>query len=74
MGVRKNVFSNKTSTDKTATQTITTDRAFFGEDELIVAMGLGWTPADKVNIDFAMNANAFKLDTFFSAVSARYHY
>ncbi len=74
MGVRKNVFSTKTSTDKTATQTITTDRAFFGEDELIVAMGLGWTPAEKVNIDFAMNANAFNPATFFSAVSARYHY
>lgn len=73
-GVRKNVFSSRTTTDKTTAQTIETSRAFYQDDELTVAMGLGWVPAEKVNLDFAMNANAFKLDTFFAALSARYHY
>lgn len=74
-GVRKNIFAPK-STETTVSGTVTkeTSGQFAFEEELMVAMGLGWTPAEKVNIDLAMNANAFKLDTFFSAVSARYHY
>lgn len=74
IGVRKNVISNKKTVDKTATTSNTTETSFYSDDELTVAMGLGWTPAEKVQIDLAMNANAFKLDTFFSAISARYHY
>lgn len=74
-GVRKNVYSPK-STETTVSGTVTRDSTslFAIDEELMVAMGLGWTPAPKVNIDLAMNANAFKLDTFFSAISARYHY
>lgn len=74
IGVRKNVISNKKTVDKTATTSNTTETSFYADDELLVAMGLGWTPAEKVQVDLAMNANAFKLDTFFSAISARYHY
>lgn len=75
IGVRKNIFAPK-STETTVSGTVTkeTSGQFAFEEELMLAMGLGWTPAEKVNIDFAMNANAFKLDTFFSAISARYHY
>jgi hypothetical protein len=74
-GVRKNIFAPKT-TETTVGGTVTKESSgqFAFEEELMVAMGLGWTPAEKVNIDLAMNANAFKLDSFFSAVSARYHY
>ncbi|MBX3723192.1 MAG: type II toxin-antitoxin system VapC family toxin [Turneriella sp.] len=74
IGVRKNVISNKKTVDKTATTSNTTETSFYADDELLVAMGLGWTPAEKVQVDLAMNANAFKPDTFFSAISARYHY
>jgi hypothetical protein len=74
IGLRKNVISNKTITDTTVTTSNTTKTSFYADDELLVAMGLGWTPAEKVQLDFAMNANAFNLNTFFSAVSARYHY
>lgn len=75
IGVRKNIFAPR-NTETTVSGTVTKEASgqFAFEEELMLAMGLGWTPADKVNIDFAMNANAFKLDTFFSAVSARYHY
>lgn len=74
-GVRKNVFAPKTA-ETTVNGAVTKESSSqFGiDEELMVAMGLGWTPAAKVNLDFAMNANAFKLDTFFSAISARYHY
>lgn len=74
IGVRKNIASNREIADKTVTTNTTTNTSFYQDDELLVAMGLGWIPAEKVQIDFAMNANAFKLDTFFSALSARYHY
>lgn len=74
IGIRKNVVSNKTTVDKTVTTSNTTKTSFYGDDELTVAMGLGWIPAEKVQLDFAMSANAFNLTTFFSAVSARYHY
>ncbi|MFO1527871.1 MAG: hypothetical protein U1F16_18005 [Turneriella sp.] len=74
-GVRKNVFAPKT-TETTAGGTVTKESSsqFAVDEELMVALGLGWTPAAKVNIDLAMNANAFKLDSFFTAISARYHY
>lgn len=74
MGVRKNVFSSRDTIDKDVAQKTEVSRSFYGDDELVVAMGFGWVPAEKVNVDFVMNANAFNLTTFFSGVSVRYHY
>lgn len=74
IGVRKNVLSFRKQSIKTVTTNLENNSTFYSDDELTVAMGLGWTPAEKVQLDFAMNANAFKLDTFFSAISARFHY
>lgn len=74
LGVRKNVYSAKATSDKTATGTTTTGTSFQLDDELTLAMGLGWTPAEKVQVDLAMNANVFNAATFFTALSARYHY
>ncbi|MCB1146294.1 MAG: hypothetical protein KDK38_05785 [Leptospiraceae bacterium] len=78
IGVRKNIMSFKSGEQKTIVANTDTTRnfsnQFFLDDELQVAMGLGWVPVSKVQIDLAMNADAFNLTTFFSAVSVRYHY
>lgn len=73
-GIRKNIFSSRSSVDKDVTQKTETSRAFYLDDELAMAMGLGWTPAEKVNVDLAMNAYGFSGTNFFTAISARYHY
>lgn len=74
IGIRKNVVSVKSRTQKVGTTTTTYDTQFSNDDELTMAMGLGWMPAQKVSFDFAMSANAFNLTTFFSAISIRYYY
>src|SRR5690606_27532246 len=65
IGVRKNVFSDKSLKDATPTQTITQATSFYLDDELLLATGFGWTPADKVQIDFALNATVLNLTTIF---------
>lgn len=75
IGIRKNVISVRNfETISSGIMLRKRSGHFSADDELSVAMGLGWTPAEKVNIDFSMNALAFKMDTFFSTVSIRYHY
>ncbi|MBV6493126.1 MAG: hypothetical protein LDLANPLL_01141 [Turneriella sp.] len=74
IGVRKNIFSNKSLKDATPTQTTTQATSFYLDDELLLATGFGWVPADKVQIDFALNATVLSSTMLFSSVSARYHY
>jgi len=74
IGVRKNVVSNRYTKMRTATTSYEYNTRFDADDDLIMAMGLGWTPMQKVNVDIALNADVMNPSTLFAAISARYHY